>query len=865
LATACIPCPPNSITLRAASTTRGECICEPGYFDANASVAVDAALLAVTSARESRAGPVSMTAAVVQCTVCPVGITDCDRGSTLEALPLRKGYYRLDANSLDVRVCPDAQVNCSTTFGTAACESASACQGGAGDPCANNLTGVYCLLCDRSDLAAPVYYKRSTSNEVARCVDCSDTLASTAFVVLGILSAVILVILLMRLLKRNLPEKWIARLSYLNAQFTLFDKGKICFCFYQIVTQVSTVNDVSMPNEVTLLIERLSVVVTLGLPDIAITPLECVGLGGYRPRLLFWMIAPVAVDIVIVLCVLLLLTWKGRCCAPRTRRTPGTAAVATRRGSSLSRWLARQSLGAPAALPPPPTASVANKAEQKTLVHKALPAVLVSLFVLYPKVTLVAFEGFPCYEFVVSSTETRHFLRADVGIDCDSDEWEQVALLAWAAIVLYPIGMWVATAVMLRTASHSIANGKKTAFSSAISFVYQEYNVTTYWWELMEMLRKFLLVGVMVLVEPGTLLQISIGTIFCAVYLLIQLQARPYLSRADGFLADVSSFSLLMVYFCCTIYKFGMLTGSDDLQLSLEQRQKYTIPGTAFSAILFLSVLGSLFFAGVLVAVQTAFEMKRVLSPTWGANLPTCEWHMKPGQEFSCFLSHYKAEAGAEARYLKDSLDKMLSCPAYLDSSTLADLRELFRSGVRQSEVLVLLLSQGVLTRPWCLLEIREAVRLQKPIVLLELKGPGQSFSFDAAFELMSDLESNLPPWAVDELCAHLKEEPLSELQDTLRKALETGRAAGVPHFNINGCGPHGSNRRSLSCAELLCAYAVAQDRQPARGGAGGPCRKVSGGHWAHRRMEGRKLVRGQSCFGEATNERPRKNERQES
>jgi hypothetical protein len=381
----------------------------------------------------------------------------------------------------------------------------------------------------------------------------------------------------------------------------------------------------------------------------------------------------------------------------------------------------------------------------------------------------------------------------------------------------------------------------------------------------MEMLRKFLLVGVMVLVEPGTLLQISIGTIFCAVYLLIQLQARPYLSRADGFLADVSSFSLLMVYFCCTIYKFGMLTGSDDLQLSLEQRQKYTIPGTAFSAILFLSVLGSLFFAGVLVAVQTAFEMKRVLSPTWGANLPTCEWHMKPGQEFSCFLSHYKAEAGAEARYLKDSLDKMLSCPAYLDSSTLADLRELFRSGVRQSEVLVLLLSQGVLTRPWCLLEIREAVRLQKPIVLLELKGPGQSFSFDAAFELMSDLESNLPPWAVDELCAHLKEEPLSELQDTLRKALETGRAAGVPHFNINGCGPHGSNRRSLSCAELLCAYAVAQDRQPARGGAGGPCRKVSGGHWAHRRMEGRKLVRGQSCFGEATNERPRKNERQES
>ena len=36
-----------------------------------------------------------------------------------------------------------------------------------------------------------------------------------------------------------------------------------------------------------------------------------------------------------------------------------------------------------------------------------------------------------------------------------------------------------------------------------------------------------------------------------------------------------------------------------------------------------------------------------------------------------------------------------------LDSSTLADLRELFSHGIQASEVLVLLLSEGLLTRPW--------------------------------------------------------------------------------------------------------------------------------------------------------------------
>ena len=37
---------------------------------------------------------VAMTAAVVQCEPCPIG-TDCPQGSTLDNLPLRRGYFRL--------------------------------------------------------------------------------------------------------------------------------------------------------------------------------------------------------------------------------------------------------------------------------------------------------------------------------------------------------------------------------------------------------------------------------------------------------------------------------------------------------------------------------------------------------------------------------------------------------------------------------------------------------------------------------------------------------------------------------------------------------------------------------------------------
>jgi hypothetical protein len=90
-------CPPNSNTRFEKSTSVSDCFCDQYFYDSNSSQAA------------------------VECEPCPVG-TVCPGGSTLEDLPLRKGYFRLDPTSVDVRVCPDAQMNCSSTFGTSECE-----------------------------------------------------------------------------------------------------------------------------------------------------------------------------------------------------------------------------------------------------------------------------------------------------------------------------------------------------------------------------------------------------------------------------------------------------------------------------------------------------------------------------------------------------------------------------------------------------------------------------------------------------------------------------------------------------------------------------------------------------------------------
>jgi uncharacterized membrane protein YhaH (DUF805 family) len=311
------------------------------------------------------------------------------------------------------------------------------------------------------------------------------------------------------------------------------------------------VYQVSLPNDVATLLEYFSVAVSFGLASIATTPLECVGLAGYQPRLVFWMVAPVVFTLVVVGLALSSEAWRR---LSRSRKAAATADEGSR-GSLVHHQPQRKAY----------------------TLEKALQPALVLMFVLYPRVsvsvrrtrplvptrdggapsprtsqvTTVAFEGFPCYWFApVGDAPARGWLRADVSIECDSPEHASVMAVAWVAIVVYPIGIWLGCVALLWKASAAIVSGEPTPFSRSISLLHREYKATTYWWELMEMLRKFFLVGLFVVLEPGTILQITCGTIVCATYLMVQLQADPYKQRSDNYLAVASSFALLMVLHC---------------------------------------------------------------------------------------------------------------------------------------------------------------------------------------------------------------------------------------------------------------------------------------------------------------------------
>ena len=426
-----------------------------------------------------------------------------------------------------------------------------------------------------------------------------------------------------------------------------------------------------MPNDVVSILNALSSVFSFGMQGVATTPLACLGLNGYVYELLFWLIFPA------VACLVMLVY------------AVGAARLCRKKDDSSG-----------------------------TLVEQVLPPVLRLMFILYPLVTTAAFEGFPCYEFDGGDG----WLIADVSIKCRTPAHASVTSLAWIAVFVYPIGFWLVSLLLLLRASKAITSGVETPLSRALIFLYKEYDVSCFWWELMEMARKFLLVGLFVTVEPGSITQIAVGTIVCAVYLMVQLQAKPYKHATDDYLATSSSFGLLMIFICSIIFKYSSLTESTAIQekMSIEQQGDYVVSTLVISIILLASVLGSLVMVAAIAVVQLAVEAKRRMALRRLKYAKDGKWvelaPLADAQAYHLFLSHAWPAAQDRMRIIKARfLEALPSCRVFLDVDNL-------KSGsgtaeVDKSECILVFCTSQYFEKKNSLKELYRAVVQRRPIL----------------------------------------------------------------------------------------------------------------------------------------------------
>ena len=101
---------------------------------------------------------------------------------------------------------------------------------------------------------------------------------------------------------------------------------------------------------------------------------------------------------------------------------------------------------------------------------------------------------------------------------------------------------------------------------------------------------------------------------------------------------------------------------------------------------------------------------------------------------------------------------------------------------MERSATLVLLATEKVLTRPWCLLELWHAHRKRVPVIIMRVEGKG--FEMDKARELIDDLETRLPASDRDFIMSHLTDtgpaDGFATFKQTLRDALRLEEQHGM-------------------------------------------------------------------------------------
>jgi hypothetical protein len=126
-------------------------------------------------------------------------------------------------------------------------------------------------------------------------------------------------------------------------------------------------------------------------------------------------------------------------------------------------------------------------------------------------------------------------------------------------------------------------------------------------------------------------------------------------------------------------------------------------------------------------------------------------------KKYAVFISHHKKSSAEVANSLWSFFNVELGVDSFLDTSHLTTITDI-REGVKCSLVLVACQTEDYLYRPWCLVELYQALLSDVPIVPINIENQGYNFEESMAFLRSRDFRKALDernPGAVEELERH--------------------------------------------------------------------------------------------------------------
>jgi hypothetical protein len=193
-------------------------------------------------------------------------------------------------------------------------------------------------------------------------------------------------------------------------------------------------------------------------------------------------------------------------------------------------------------------------------------ALLAFTFLIFSPVSTVVFQTFAC-DYLAGTNDS--WLRADYSISCDSDRYKAYRVYGVFMILLYPLGIPALYIYLLwRHRVNLMQSNDKRDVDVTLhttSFLWSPYTPDTYWWEVVECIRRLLLAGFLVFILPGTPGQAAVSCVFAILSIVAFGHYKPLAVPLDSKNYFLGCIILFLSMFVALLLKVDYI-GADSYQ-----------------------------------------------------------------------------------------------------------------------------------------------------------------------------------------------------------------------------------------------------------------------------------------------------------
>jgi hypothetical protein len=336
-----------------------------------------------------------------------------------------------------------------------------------------------------------------------------------------------------------------------------------------------------------------------------------------------------------------------------------------------------------------------------------------------------------------------------MSIICDSqkdNDYGSILATFWSLFTIWILLIPLAFVVLLKSIGPSVRSKSITFMADACRFLWQDYDESIWFWDIVDTYRKIFITGAIILIDTqegsNKMLRLVVAIIVSVIYICILLAYHPYKRSDDYNLAFLSNFLIISCFALGIILKLCTDDEDDEDGNTGTCNQFIGLSLDSYKASILVVVL-SLGMLLVTVGVIIMLAINKITAPTvrMASTGYAPDLELPEHCNFHVFMSHVWGTGQAKTHAITRKLQLFLpGLKVWLDVDELQDISKLEES-VAESAVFILYYSKGYFKSKNCRREIYAAIKLDKPVILL-YEGD-ESILEEMEDECMSHCDSN--------------------------------------------------------------------------------------------------------------------------